>query len=46
MNIIRATEEGSPLVAHTMPWAAMIFALGLAAVLFTAALKVVESREY
>lgn len=46
MNIVRAMGEGSPLIAHTMPWAAMAFSLGLAAVLFAAALKAVQSREY
>lgn len=46
MNIFRAMGEGSPLIAHTVPWAAMAFSLGLAAILFVAALKVVQSREY
>jgi len=46
MNILRAMGEGSPPIAHTMPWAPMAFSLGLAAILFIAALKVVQSREY
>ncbi|HEX4136250.1 MAG TPA: hypothetical protein VHY84_16670 [Bryobacteraceae bacterium] len=45
-NVFRAMGEGSPLMAHTMPWTPMAFALGLAAVLFFAALKVVQHREY
>jgi len=45
-NIFRAMREGSPLLAHTMPWTAMAFSLGLAAILFFAALKVVQTREY
>jgi hypothetical protein len=45
-DIFRAIGEGSPLLAHTMPWTAMAFSLGLAAVLFFAALKVVQHREY
>jgi len=45
-NIFRAMREGSPLLAHTMPWTAMAFSLGLAAILFFAALKVVQFREY
>jgi hypothetical protein len=46
VDIIRAMEEGSPLVAHTMPWSTMAFSAGLAAILFFAALKVVQIREY
>jgi hypothetical protein len=45
-NIFRAMREGSPPLAHTMPWTAMAFSLGLAAILFFAALKVVQTREY
>jgi hypothetical protein len=45
-NIFRAMREASPLLAHTMPWTAMAFSLGLAAILFFAALKVVQTREY
>jgi len=45
-NIFRAMQEGSPLLAHTIPWTAMAFSLGLAAILFFAALKVVQTREY
>jgi hypothetical protein len=46
LNIYRAMVEGSPLVAHSMPWSAMAFSLGLGAALFFAALKVVQAREY
>ncbi len=45
-NIFRAMGEGSPLIARTMPWTAMGISLGLAAILFFAALKVARSREY
>jgi len=45
-NIFRAMRDGSPLLAHTMQWTAMAFSLGLAAILFFAALKVVQTREY
>jgi hypothetical protein len=45
-NIFRAMGEGSPLLAHTMPWSTMAFSLGLAAVLFLGAFKVVQAREY
>ena len=46
INIFRAMREGSPLLAHMMPWCAMTFSLALAAILFFAALKVVQTREY
>jgi hypothetical protein len=45
-DIIRGMSKGSPLIAHTMPWSAMGFSVGLAAVLFFAALKVAQAREY
>jgi hypothetical protein len=46
VNIFRAMSDGSPLFTHTMPWMAMAFSLELAAILFFAALKVVQLREY
>jgi hypothetical protein len=47
VNIVRAiTGESSPLVAHAMPWMTMLFSLGLAAVSFLAARKIVRLREY
>jgi hypothetical protein len=46
VDIVQAIGKGSPLVAHTMPWTAMAFALALAALLFFATLRVVQSREY
>jgi hypothetical protein len=46
LNLIRAMGEGSPMLAHTMPWAAMGCSLGLAAILIFAALKIAERREY
>jgi hypothetical protein len=45
-NIFRAMREGSPLLAHTMPWTAMVFSLVLAVILFFGALKIVQTREY
>ncbi len=44
LNIYLAVGDGSPPLAHTMPWSAM--ALALAPVLFFAALKVTQAREY
>ena len=46
VDIFRAMGDGSPLVAHKMPWAAMVFSLALAVILFYAALKIVQRREY
>jgi hypothetical protein len=47
VNIVRAIMgESSPLVAHTMPWMAMLFSIVLAAVFFLAALKIAQLREY
>jgi hypothetical protein len=46
MDPFRAMGEASPLVAHTMPWMAMASSFGLAALLFFAALKIVQRREY
>ncbi len=46
MNFFLAMGDRSPVLAHTMPWTAMAFAFGLAAVLFFAAFKVGQHREY
>ena len=47
VNIVRAIlGESSPLVAHTLPWAAMLFSLALATVFSVAAMKIVQLREY
>jgi ABC-2 type transport system permease protein len=45
-DILRAMGEGSPLLGHSMPWPAMAFSLGLAAVMFFGALTIVQRREY
>ena len=45
-DMFRAIGEGSPLLAHAMPWTAMAFSLGLAAALFFVAFRVVQRREY
>jgi hypothetical protein len=46
VDIFRAMGEASPLLAHTVPWTAMACSLAFAAILFFAALKVVQTREY
>ncbi len=45
-DIFQAMSMGSPLMTHTMPWAAMAFAFCLATGFFLAALKIAQSREY
>jgi hypothetical protein len=46
IDIFFAMSKGSPLFTHTMPWAAMAFAVALSAVFFVVALKIVQSRQY
>ncbi|MGC2401345.1 MAG: hypothetical protein WA510_16235 [Acidobacteriaceae bacterium] len=45
-NIVHGIGERSPIFAHTIPWNAMAFSLGLSAILFFAALKIAQRREY
>jgi hypothetical protein len=45
-NVFWALTQGSPLIAHAVPWTAIAFSLGLAAILFCAALKIARTREY
>lgn len=45
-DLLHAVGNGSPLITHSMPWSTVAFSMGLAATLFFAALKVVQSREY
>jgi hypothetical protein len=37
---------GSPLMAHTIPWPAIAFSLGLGTILLFVAAKVAQTREY
>lgn len=46
LNIFRAMGASSPLFTHTFPWASMGVSLGAAAILFLAAMRVVQTREY
>jgi len=46
LNIFRAMGIGSPLITHALPWATMGVSLGVAALLFLVALRVVQAREY
>ena len=45
-DIFRAMGGGSLLVAHTVPWSAIGFSVGLSAALFFATLQVARTREY
>lgn len=45
-DIFHGIGERSPIVAHTIPWNVMAFSLGLSAILFFVALKIVQRREY
>jgi hypothetical protein len=46
LNIFRPMGSGSPLNTHTISWATLGIALGASAVLFLAAVKVVQAQEY
>ncbi len=46
IDIFRGMGEGSPLLAHSVPWIAIGVSLGLSAILFFAALKIARAREY
>jgi hypothetical protein len=45
-NIFAAMGRSSPLFTHTLPWASMGISLGAAAILFVAAARVMQLREY
>ena len=46
VNIFRAMGQSSPLITHTFPWASMGISLGVAAIMFLAAMRVVQTHEY
>ncbi len=46
IDIIRAFGQASPLITHRLPWSQMATCAGLAAILFLAAVRVVQTREY
>ena len=46
IDIFRAMGSASPIVTHTLPWAAMAVSLVISPILFLAALKIVQTREY
>jgi hypothetical protein len=45
-DIFRAMGASSPLFTHTLPWASIAVSLSTSAVLFLAAARVVQMREY
>jgi ABC-2 type transport system permease protein len=46
VDIIHAMSKGSPVLAHSMPWSAIGFSVGLSVVLVFVALRIVQAREY
>ena len=46
IDIFRAMGSASPIFTHTLPWVAMAGSLGISVILFLAALKIVQTREY
>jgi hypothetical protein len=45
-DLLRAMRDGSPLIAHSVPWTSIAASVGLGAIFFIAALKIARSREY
>ena len=45
-DIVQAMSLRSPLIVHTIPWAAIAFAIALSASFLVAALKIAQAREY
>jgi hypothetical protein len=45
-DFFRAVGRGSPLLAHSVPWSAIGFSLGVSTILLVVALKIVRVREY
>jgi ABC-2 type transport system permease protein len=45
-DVLRAMGQGSPLMAHTVPWSAIGFSLVLSALMIFESLKIVQAREY
>ncbi len=46
VDIFRAWGQASPLITHRLPWSQMAASAGLAMMLFLAAVRVVQTREY
>lgn len=46
VDIIRAFGQASPLITHRLPWSQIATCAGLTVVLFWAAVRVVQTREY
>jgi hypothetical protein len=45
-NVFRFAGDASPLLTHMLPWPAMTISLAVSTVLFLAAWRVVQTREY
>lgn len=46
VDIGRALGPASPLITHRLPWSQMAASVGLSAILFVAAVRIVQTREY
>jgi hypothetical protein len=46
VDILRAIDTGSPLVANSIPWNTVAFSMGASVVLFAVALYIARRREY
>jgi hypothetical protein len=46
VDIVRAWGAESPLITHTLPWSQMATCAGLATIMFLAAVRMVQTREY
>jgi hypothetical protein len=46
VDIFRGMGRASPILAHTMPWSAIVFSVLAAIALFVASAKILEAREY
>ena len=46
VNVFRFGGDASPLITHMLPWPAMAVSFIASAILFLAALRIVQTREY
>jgi hypothetical protein len=46
LNLLGFAGDSSPLLTHRLPWTAMAISLCVSILLFSAALKIVQAREY
>jgi hypothetical protein len=46
VDVIRAFGQASPLITHQLPWSQMATSAIVALILFVAAVRIVQTREY